>query len=149
MKNQQVFTQEIKPTQPQVFNTPLPPTKLSIPIVSDDEYSDGEDSDDESVTGNNHHIDDPTPPRYNLRICATNVINSLILEETPDATSKITEPVHQGRFSIAAKLLQVNEMCTPFNMFAGAVIDEETGKAMEYCDLINSEKYHAVWSKAM
>eukprot|EP00957_Ditylum_brightwellii_P105297 8027043-Ditylum_brightwellii.AAC.1 len=31
----------------------------------------------------------------------------------------------------------------------GAVIDEETGKAMEYHDLITSEKYRAVWIKAM
>eukprot|EP00957_Ditylum_brightwellii_P092063 7009034-Ditylum_brightwellii.AAC.1 len=34
-------------------------------------------------------------------------------------------------------------------MFAGAVVDEETGKAMEYRNLINSEKYHAMLSKAM
>eukprot|EP00957_Ditylum_brightwellii_P205938 15346074-Ditylum_brightwellii.AAC.1 len=40
-------------------------------------------------------------------------------------------------------------MYTPFNMFTGAVVDEETGKAMEYRNLINSEKYRAVWSKAM
>eukprot|EP00957_Ditylum_brightwellii_P145905 11110662-Ditylum_brightwellii.AAC.1 len=67
-----------------------------MPIVSDDEYSDEEDSDDESVTGNNHHINDPTPPQYNLQMHATNVINSLILEETPNVTRKTTEPVHQG-----------------------------------------------------
>eukprot|EP00957_Ditylum_brightwellii_P001583 124003-Ditylum_brightwellii.AAC.1 len=67
-----------------------------MPIVSDDEYSDEEDSDDESVTGNNHHIVDPTPPQYNLRMRATNVTDSLILEETPNVTSKTTEPVHQG-----------------------------------------------------
>eukprot|EP00957_Ditylum_brightwellii_P090617 6901388-Ditylum_brightwellii.AAC.1 len=40
------------------------------------------------MTGNNHHIDDPIPPQYNLRMRATNVINSEILEETPNVTSK-------------------------------------------------------------
>eukprot|EP00957_Ditylum_brightwellii_P103055 7853474-Ditylum_brightwellii.AAC.1 len=84
-------------------------------------------------------------------------MSSLIIHhhhETPNVTSNTTEPVHQRRFSIATKLLQMkemykSEMYTPFSMFAGAIVDEETGKAMEYRDLINSDKYCDMWSKAM
>eukprot|EP00957_Ditylum_brightwellii_P101034 7700438-Ditylum_brightwellii.AAC.1 len=133
----------MKPAQQQVCNTPFPTPKASIPIVSDDEDSDEDDSDDESMTSNNCHINDSIPTQYNLWMRATHVINSLILEETPNVTSKTAEPVHQGWFNIAAKLLQMNEMGTPFDMFAGAIIDEETDKAMEYCDLITNKKYRA------
>eukprot|EP00957_Ditylum_brightwellii_P195065 14862475-Ditylum_brightwellii.AAC.1 len=76
------------------------------------------------------HIDAPIPPRYNLQMRATNLINLLILKEIPNVTSKATEPVHQGRFGLAAKFLRMNKMCTQYNIFAGAVIDEEMGKAM-------------------
>eukprot|EP00957_Ditylum_brightwellii_P125887 9596136-Ditylum_brightwellii.AAC.1 len=62
LKHQQVRMQEIKPAHQQLCNTPFPKPKPSISIVSDDEYSDEEDSDDESMTGNNRHIDEPIPP---------------------------------------------------------------------------------------
>eukprot|EP00957_Ditylum_brightwellii_P102614 7821112-Ditylum_brightwellii.AAC.1 len=130
LKHQRVRVREIKPAQQQLCNTPLLKPKSSIPKVSDDEYSDAEDSDDESIIGNNSHIDAPIPAQYNLRMRATNIIKLLIVEESPNVTNKTTEPVHQGQFSLAVKYLQLNKMCTPFNMFASAVIDEETGKAM-------------------
>eukprot|EP00957_Ditylum_brightwellii_P054064 4095296-Ditylum_brightwellii.AAC.1 len=61
-KSQQVITQEVTPTQPLVYNTPSPPTKSSISIISDDEYSDGEDSDNELLAGTNYYINNSPPP---------------------------------------------------------------------------------------
>eukprot|EP00957_Ditylum_brightwellii_P123553 9420234-Ditylum_brightwellii.AAC.1 len=40
-----------------------------------------------------------------------------------------------------------SEMHSPIGMFAGAVVDDDTGKALEYQDLIDHEKYRKTWTK--
>lgn len=47
------------------------------------------------------------------------------------------ETVHAGRFSLAAKTLRIREahkaeMYSPIGVFAGAVLDPDTGKCLEY-----------------
>ena len=41
-----------------------------------------------------------------------------------------------------------NGLVIPKDFIAFTVIDEETGKALEYCDLIKLDKYKDVWSKS-
>eukprot|EP00957_Ditylum_brightwellii_P124181 9466301-Ditylum_brightwellii.AAC.1 len=55
--------------------------------------------------------------RYNLRECATHIINSVILEESP--MSKTFK----------------SELYSPTSIFAGVVIDPDTGRKLEYGDL--------------
>eukprot|EP00957_Ditylum_brightwellii_P175130 13333897-Ditylum_brightwellii.AAC.1 len=50
-------------------------------------------------------------------------------------------------------MMQIKEayksnMYLPVGRFAGAVVDNETGKALEYQDLIHHIKYKETWSKA-
>eukprot|EP00957_Ditylum_brightwellii_P088285 6725597-Ditylum_brightwellii.AAC.1 len=84
------------------------PTLPKIPYVTDGEYLD----DDESVNGkdkNNYEVNKPPLPRYNLRMCANNSINSIIFKETPTVQQTTHDPVHQGRYSIATKTMQIKE----------------------------------------
>eukprot|EP00957_Ditylum_brightwellii_P102745 7830150-Ditylum_brightwellii.AAC.1 len=112
------------------------PTAPEILYVTNDKLSDN----DESITSkenNNYEVDKPPPPRYNLCMHANDSINSIIFEETPNVQQTTTDPVHQGRYSIAAKMLQIKEaykskMYSPIGMFAGVVVDDETGKALKY-----------------
>eukprot|EP00957_Ditylum_brightwellii_P203155 15333453-Ditylum_brightwellii.AAC.1 len=88
--------------------------------------------------------------RYNLRECAMYIINSLILEESPNIKSSTTTPHYIGRYTAALKHLMVTEafnleLYSPTIMFADAVIDPETRQKLEYRDLIKKEKYKAVW----
>eukprot|EP00957_Ditylum_brightwellii_P035239 2672501-Ditylum_brightwellii.AAC.1 len=41
-----------------------------------------------------------------------------------------------------------SKMYSPIGMFAGAVVDDDTGKALEYQDLIHHEKYRKTWTNA-
>eukprot|EP00957_Ditylum_brightwellii_P178870 13624768-Ditylum_brightwellii.AAC.1 len=74
-----------KETTPPVQSPQSPvkaPTSPEIPYITNDENSD----DDESVNGkdnNNYKVDTPSPPRYNLRMCANDSVNSIIFKETP------------------------------------------------------------------
>ena len=44
--------------------------------------------------------------------------------------------------------LQLNEWAYQY-CFTGAVIDEDTGKALEYRDLIKKDKYRDIWSTSL
>ena len=44
--------------------------------------------------------------------------------------------------------LQLNEWAYQ-EFFAGAVIDEDIGKALEYRDLIKKDKYRDIWSTSL
>ena len=35
----------------------------------------------------------------------------------------------------------------PDEGFSGAIIDNETSKCLEFCHLINMDKYHNIWMK--
>eukprot|EP00957_Ditylum_brightwellii_P056855 4310296-Ditylum_brightwellii.AAC.1 len=154
VKHSTVQVAEKKSAQPaQSLQSPAKgPTLLEIPYVTDDEYSD----DDESVNGkdnNNYIVDKPPTPRYNLRMRANESINSIIFKETPNVQQSKHDPVHQGRYSIAMKMMQIKEtykfdMYSPIGMFAGAVVDDDMGKTLEYQDLIHHEKYRKMWTKA-
>eukprot|EP00957_Ditylum_brightwellii_P013416 1013179-Ditylum_brightwellii.AAC.1 len=114
------------------------PTAPEIPYVTNDELSDN----DESVTGkdnNNCKVDKPPPPRYNLRMCANDSINSIIFEETPNVQQTTTDLVHQRRYSIAAR-------CCKLKRSTRVVVDDETDKLLEYQDLIHHEKYRETWT---
>eukprot|EP00957_Ditylum_brightwellii_P197784 15067493-Ditylum_brightwellii.AAC.1 len=102
-------------------------------------------------------IDQPTPmedcvqptlaPRQcNLRERATHIINLVIIEETPNVTSTTSPPKHIGKYTEAMKHLLITgtfktELHLPNGMFAGAVINPDTGKMLEYRDLIKHKKY--------
>eukprot|EP00957_Ditylum_brightwellii_P183661 13989633-Ditylum_brightwellii.AAC.1 len=103
-------------------------------------------------------IDSPTPVeeiiqpvaaqrRYNLWERATHIINSVIIEETPNVTSSKLPPKHIGQYSEAIQHLLHTEHASD-QIFAGAVIDPDTGKMLEYRDLIRHEKYKEVWIRA-
>jgi hypothetical protein len=90
---------------------------------------------------------------YNLRNRAVNIINSVIFEETPNVTSTNTPPKHIGKYTEALKSIVLNEafkaeMYAPKGLFAGAVVDPDTGKQMEYRDLIKHDKYREVWEQS-
>eukprot|EP00957_Ditylum_brightwellii_P136520 10411300-Ditylum_brightwellii.AAC.1 len=95
----------------------------------------------------------PPPPRYNLCMRTNDSINSIIFKETLNVQQTTNGPLHQGRYSIATKTMQIKEtykfdMYLPVGRFAGVVVDDETGKALEYQDFICHEKYKETWSKA-
>eukprot|EP00957_Ditylum_brightwellii_P089262 6797053-Ditylum_brightwellii.AAC.1 len=84
--------------------------------------------------------------RYNLRDCTTHIINSVILEESPNVKSATMTPQHIGKYTAALKYVVVtegfkSELYSPTSIFAGAVIDPDTGQKLEYRDLIKQEKY--------
>eukprot|EP00957_Ditylum_brightwellii_P182957 13935692-Ditylum_brightwellii.AAC.2 len=92
--------------------------------------------------------------KYNLREHATHIINSVILEESPNVKSSTTTPQHIGKYTEALKYLLVteafkSELYSPTSMFAGAMIDPETGWKLEYIDFIKKEEYKAVWIRAL
>eukprot|EP00957_Ditylum_brightwellii_P140083 10673781-Ditylum_brightwellii.AAC.2 len=63
-----------------------------------------------------------------------------------------TVPVHQSKYVLANKLLQIGEaykreIHTPIGAFAGTIIDASTGKALEYRDLIKMDKYCDIWTR--
>lgn len=106
------------------------PPELSGPnYVTDDEDSDDEDEE----------FDEPVRPRYNLRERHNVVAQNKLFEETPNVQHAESPCMHQGRFQQAAEVLRVQEafkreMNTPIGMFVGAVVNPETGKALEYRD---------------
>eukprot|EP00957_Ditylum_brightwellii_P112989 8615853-Ditylum_brightwellii.AAC.1 len=87
------------------------------------------------------------PRRYNLQERATHIINSVIIEETPNVTSTTLPPKHIGQYTEAMKHLIRTEH-SPNGMFAGAVIDPDTGKMLKYRDLTKHKKYKEVWIRA-
>lgn len=113
-------------------------------LISQEEESESEDEEE---------FDQPCRPHYNLRNRSQATAHGVIFEESPNVRTTEIEPVHNGKFSLAAKVLRVrkaykSEMYCPVGMFAGAVLDPDTGKSLEYRDLIKVEKYREVWMKS-
>eukprot|EP00957_Ditylum_brightwellii_P079754 6063986-Ditylum_brightwellii.AAC.1 len=65
--------------------------------------------------------------QYNLRETATHIINLVIIEETPNVISTTLPPKHIGKYTEAMKHLLITEH-SPNGIFAGAVINPDTGK---------------------
>eukprot|EP00957_Ditylum_brightwellii_P048928 3712512-Ditylum_brightwellii.AAC.1 len=73
------------------------------------------------------------PQQYSLREKATRIINSIIFEESPNVQDAVGKPKHIGKYTEALKHLLVTEvykaeMHAPPGMFAGSIIDPETGR---------------------
>lgn len=65
----------------------------------------------------------------------------MLFEESPNVATREKEPVHADRLELATKILRIQEaykleMYSPEGMFIGSVIDPDTGKILEYRDLI-------------
>ena len=65
----------------------------------------------------------------------------------PDLEINRKRKVTRG-FGHANEALQMAEWAY-HEHFAGAVIDDTTGKAMEYRDLIKSEKHQVIWEQSL
>ena len=80
-------------------------------------------------------------------------MNAIMLDE--DLVPQHTRPCAklQGGWTVANQVLQdsveYQEISfTPNNWFAAAIIDEETGKPMDYCQPIKNEKHRLVCSRS-
>ena len=95
--------------------------------------------------------DEPIQPRYNLRNRAL-IINSQIDESLVPAIDlfKPTQKYSRG-LAAANHALQINHLArtsqpnVPAEDFAFAILDEETGKTLEFRQLIKLEKYRTIW----
>eukprot|EP00957_Ditylum_brightwellii_P132800 10126056-Ditylum_brightwellii.AAC.1 len=93
------------------------------------------------------------PEPYNFRDRAVHIINTVIFEESPNITSAARPPKHINKYTKALKHLVLTEafeceMYTQTGMFVSTITDPETGKQLEYCDLVSDARYKAVWEKA-
>ena len=91
--------------------------------------------------------------KYNLRSRAANIINSVIIEETKNVTSTNSNPVHHAGFGQSAKhlLLEESKQQHAYSSEGGhinAILDETTGKTLEYKQLRQMKKYKSVWEKS-
>ena len=57
----------------------------------------------------------------------------------PDLAINMQQKLERG-LGQANEILQLGELAHAM-YFAGAIVDDETGKALEYCDLIKIDKY--------
>lgn len=131
------MVQQTEPIQPTPVTIAAPEWKANdklpslVPNYVMDDKSDSDDEDEE--------LDDPVRPQYNLRHRLQAVVQNVLYEESPNVIDAKSPCRHQGRFQQAVEVLRVqeafkSEMYTPIGMFAGAVIDPDTGKALEYRD---------------
>jgi hypothetical protein len=116
--------------------------------------------------------EEPIPPRYNLR-SQPNLVNSVLSPEIIKLRSKAISTNHDidpslipginifksenkytRGFAAANHALQLWQLHTtmatnfPDENFAHAIIDEETGKALEFRHLIKLDKYREIWMKS-
>jgi len=77
-------------------------------------------------------------------------IVNLVAEEESEVPDVVVNTRRKTSHGLAAanQHLQMKEWAFDY-YFAGAIIDEETGKAMEYRDLIKSEKTREIWTKSL
>jgi len=152
VKPSAVSVQEVVSTTPTADMPKIPS------ITQDDEEDEYEDSVD------NEEDDDDSSvilPRYNLRSSNFEVNATEVQQQKwevdpdiiPDFVIREGGPSRRG-LSGANELLQLTAWAwermrvIDMNMFAGAIIDEETGRSLEYRQLIQIEKYKKVWYKA-
>ena len=87
-----------------------------------------------------------------LHAYTAHMINCVIAEHVLTATQlpppSTTTPTRRQGYALAAHLLHHNEHHsaeTTAEHFIGAVLDDDTGAALEYQHLIKSEKYRSIW----
>jgi hypothetical protein len=118
----QAETSDLPPPEPQIAQPPVQSVQTGSPPVKPSHRQSPHAipfNDDELDASTSSGTDDlPLPQRYNLRSQARHIIQSAIDDG-------------QG---------------IPDDHFAFAVIDEETGKALEYKDLITLDQYKRIWS---
>ena len=131
---------QVAPSQLPVFATPAEctaesPKSPAIPTIT-------QDDDDEY---------DPPQPRYNLR-SGPNLINSQI-DPSIIPCIDVFKPAHRYARGLTAAnhALQMHTLSTtlhkhfPSENFACAILDEETGKSLEFRHLIKLDKYREIW----
>lgn len=102
-------------------------------------------------------LEDPPPlPRYNLQ-SRQNLVNAVNSNIDPGLVPAIhiNRPQHKlaRGYAAASHTLQFFKLHSTMKAnfpeeFAGAVIDEETGKSLEFRHLIKMKKYHDIWMKS-
>jgi hypothetical protein len=133
-----------------------PPSPRDLPAIIED------NSDNKSVpptllrrSPRAHAAPTTTTARTCLHTRTVHVINCVIAEHVLTGVQlplPITNaPARQQGYALAAHLLQLNELHSAANAsdhFIGAVINNNTGKVLEYWHLIKSEKYKGIWVRS-
>jgi len=138
--------------------TSAPPSQRDLPAIIED------DCDEESPpltllrrSPRTHSSPSTTTKRARLHARTVHMINCVIAEhvltEAQLPLPTTNTPARQQRYAFAAHLLQHNEAPVAAHAYAssnfiGAVIDDDTGAALEYRHLIKSEKYSGIWERS-
>jgi hypothetical protein len=133
-----------------------PPSRWDLPAIIED------DTDNKSVpltlpcrSPQAHAAPPTTTARTRLHARTAHMINCVIAEhaltdaQLPPPITNV--PACRQGYALAAHLLQHNELHFAVNAsehFIGAVIDDNTGKVLEYRRLIKSEKYKGIWVRS-
>lgn len=131
-------------------NTSKQPPVHRIPFDKDD-IKNSEDSGSPSQQSTIPFED--TNHGYNLRSRAANIINSVIIEETRNVKTTTAHPVHHAGYGHAAQHLLLEEAKKQHTYSSegesvNAILDETTGKTLEYRQLRKMKKYKNVWEKS-
>ena len=106
--------------------------------------SDDEEEYKDNIT-HNHRVRRSKRVQQNLRLHEHDkLIRSVNLVEhdiptIPDLTINVQQKLSRGLWQ-ANKIPKLGKWAHAM-YFAGAIVDDETGKALEYCDLIKIDKY--------
>jgi hypothetical protein len=134
----------------------VPSIRRDLPAIIED------NSDDESAPPTRlrcspwaHAAPSTTTACTHLHACTAHTINCVIadhvLTEAQLPPPITNAPAHQQEYALAAHLLQRNELHSTANAskhFIGAVINNDTGKVLEYRHLIKSEKHKRIWVRS-
>ncbi len=107
-----------------------------------------------SIESDTEWNNDPPLTRYNLRSCA-NLVNSQINPNIIPCID-VFKPAHRYARGLAAanNALQMSTLCTtlqkhfPSENVVCAILDEETGKSLEFRQIIKLDKYQEIWMKS-
>ena len=112
------------------------------------------DTNDDQQPAQDEDDDEIMQPRYNLR-SRTNRVNATIDPSLiPDINIKIPERKYAHGLTAANHALQLWQLNAslkenfPNEKFDGAILDDETGKSLEFRHLIKLDKYRAIWIKS-
>ena len=157
------FEKFVTTPQQQVNNISRPPSnpesptmsaKPSLPIISQDEEDEVHETYNHNSGCNPSSFPPPIPPmkyhlrstdrnkQYNLLSRATNLINSVLIEEPRNDTrfQQLILHLHADETPQQQVTPSFYDATTP-PYFANAIVDPDTGKELEYHQLIKMEKY--------
>eukprot|EP00804_Cyclotella_cryptica_P020407 CCRYP_012629-RA/>CCRYP_012629-RA protein AED:0.27 eAED:0.27 QI:0/0/0/1/0/0/4/0/557 len=135
-------------SQPPLPTVPLPRVHKGnndLPHLIPADDSDNESSDDKPNTDNNEYDNYEPTPTYNTRTQAAKhktFHSNMMREAILSAVEMSLERLNPARLAQRKFLLQV--LCE----IAGAVMDDKTGKLMEYKQLMKRVKYKQTWGRA-